>query len=261
MRKSLLLSGAILACALATPAFAETSGPQHFNASKLTIHDVIGEVKVSVDPSAKDIAVTIDATEREFPLLSAKIQDGGVLVARTKPAEKEKRDWKLKDNDVVITIVLPKGTPVHIDDMIGKFDAGDLDAPLTAKIKAAVDLHTGQLHSADIDVAGAADIETGDIAGSLKLAIAGAGNVDIGTVRQGTDIRITGFGDVDVAGVRGPVSVRVSGVGDVSLKGGDADRLDVSVSGMGAVSFEGEAKERHIDSSGLASVKINGKKV
>lgn len=255
-----LLATAALS-AFASAAWAETSGPLRFEGAKLTVRDVVGEVRVNVDASAKAMSVTIEADADEFPLLSAKSADGGVVVARSRPIDKRRREWKVEDNDVIITVTLPKGASIHIDDMIGKLEVGDLDGPLTADIRAAADIKTGRLSSARIDVAGAAGIHTGDIAGKLDLNIAGAGDVDIGTVRQGTDIRIAGFGNVDVAGVKGPVSVRVSGVGDIDLKGGDVDMLDVSVSGLSSVMFEGQAKERRINSSGLASVKVNGKKV
>jgi len=263
MRKSAsMLFAGIAFVALTGVAQAENSGPMRFDGSALTIRDVVGEVKVNVDPSAKGMIVTIDAEPEEFPLLSARAGDGGVVVARSKPMEKRgHKEWKIEDGDVVITITIPKGGSIRIDDMIGKLEVGDLDGPLTADIRAAADLKTGRLSEARIDVAGAAGIRTGDIAGKLDLNIAGAGDIDIGTVRQGVDIRIAGFGDVDVAGVNGPVSVRVSGVGDVDLDNGKVDMLDVSVSGLGSVTFQGEAKDRRISSSGLSSVKVNGKKV
>lgn len=262
MRKpASMLFATIAFCALTGIAQAETSGPQRFDGSKLTVRDVIGEVRVTVDPSATGVTITIDAVAEEFPLLSARATDGGVLIARSRPPEKTRRDWKVEDNDVTITVTLPRGTAIHVDDMIGKLEVGDLDGDLTADIRAAADIRTGRLTSARIDVAGAAGIHTGDIAGKLDLNIAGAGDVDIGTVRQGADIRIAGFGNVDVAGVKGPVSVRVGGVGDVDLNNGEVDMLDISVSGLGSVSFEGEARDRRINTSGLASVKVNGKKV
>lgn len=261
MRKpASMLFATIAFCAMAGAAQAETSGPQRFDGSKLTVRDVIGDVKVTVDPSAKGMTVTIDADPAEFPLLSARAGEGGVVVARSRPAEK-KRDWNVEDHDVVITITLPRSASIHVDDMIGKLEVGDLDGALTADIRSAADIKTGRLTSARIDVAGAAGIHTGDIAGKLDLNIAGAGDVDIGTVRQGADIRIAGFGNVDIAGVKGPVSVRVGGVGDVDLNNGDVDMLDISVSGLGSVAFEGEARDRRINTSGLSSVKVNGKKV
>lgn len=263
MRKpaSILFTTLALGCLLAPPALAESSGPQRFDATRLTIRDVIGEVKVAVDPAASGITVTIDADAEEFPLLSARISDRGLIVARSRPPEKSRREWKMQDNDVTITVTLPKGTAIHVDDMIGKLEVGDLDGPLTAEIRAAADIQTGRLQSARFDVAGAAGIHVGDIAGMLELAIAGAGDVDVGVVRQGVDIRIAGFGDVDVAGVRGPATVRVSGVGDVDLNDGDVDLLDVSVSGLGSVEFDGRMKDQRINASGLASVRVNGKKV
>ncbi len=261
MRKlTSMLFATIALGALTGAAQAETSGPQRFDGSRLIVRDVIGDVKVTVDPSAKGMTVTIDADPAEFPLLSARAGEGGVVVARSRPAEK-KRDWNVDDHDVVITITLPKGASIHVDDMIGKLDVGDLDGALTADIRSAAHINTGRLTSARIDVAGAAGIHIGDIAGKLDLNIAGAGDIDIGTVRQGTDISIAGFGNVDVAGVKGPVSVRVGGVGDVDLNNGDVDMLDISVSGLGSVAFNGEARDRRINTSGLSSVKVNGKKV
>lgn len=263
MRKSAsILLASIAFVALTGAAQAENSGPMRFDGSSLTIRDVVGEIRVNVDPSAKGMTVTIDAEPEEYPLLSARAGDGGVVVARSKPIDKQgHRNWKIEDGDVIITITIPQGGAIRINDMIGKLEVGDLDGPLTADIRAAADLKTGRLSEARIDVAGAAGIHTGDIAGKLDLNIAGAGDIDIGTVRQGADIRIAGFGNVDVAGVNGPVSVRVSGVGDVDLNDGKVDLLDVSVSGLGSVSFQGEAKDRRISSSGLASVKVNGKKI
>lgn len=261
MRKpASILFATIAFCALTGAAQAETSGPQRFDGSKLIVRDVVGDVKVTVDPSAKGVTVTIDADEKEFPLLSAKAGEGGVVVARSRPVEK-KRDWNVEDHDVVIAITLPKGASIHVDDMIGKLEVGDLDGALTADIRSAADIKTGRLSSARIDIAGAAGIHTGDITGKLDLNIAGAGDLDIGTVRQGADISIAGFGNVDVAGVKGPVSVRVSGVGDVDLNNGDVDMLDIDVAGMGSVAFEGEARDRRISSSGLSSVRVNGKKI
>ncbi|OYQ32609.1 hypothetical protein CHU95_17675 [Niveispirillum lacus] len=262
MRKpAFMLFATIAVLSLTGTAQAETSGPQRFEGSRLVVRDVIGAVKVTVDPSAKDVTVTIDADAEEFPLLSARGGEGGVVIARSRPPEKQRQSWNVQDNNVVITVTLPKGSAIHVDDMIGKLEVGDLDGPLTADIRAAADLKTGRLSSARIDVAGAAGIHTGDITGRLDLSIAGAGDVDIGSVRQGADISIAGFGDIDIAGVKGPVSVRVGGVGDVDLNNGDVDMLDISVAGMGSVSFEGAAKDRRINSSGLSSVRVNGKKV
>ncbi|MFY8093383.1 MAG: hypothetical protein ACOVN0_07875 [Niveispirillum sp.] len=262
MRKpASILFATIALCALTGAARAETSGPLRFDGSKLIVRDVIGEVKVTVDPAANGVTVSIDADAEEFPLLSARAGEGSVVIARSRPPEKNRRDWNVQDNNVVISVTLPRGTAIQVDDMIGKLAVGDLDGALTATIRAAADIQTGRLTSARIDVAGAAGIRTGDIAGKLDLTIAGAGDVDIGTVRQGADISIAGFGNVDIAGIKGPVSVRVGGVGDVDLNNGDVDMLDIAVSGMGSVVFDGEARDRRINSSGLSSVRVNGKKI
>lgn len=262
MRKiNALLFAAVAICALTGTAQAENSGPMHFDGSALTVHDVLGEVKVNVDPAAKGLTVTIEAKKDEYVLLSAKAENGGVTVSRARSPENRKGNWKYEDGDVLVTITIPTGGSIRIDDLIGKLEVGDLDGALSANIRSAADIRAGRLSQAHVDIAGAGSIHVGDIAGKLDLNIAGAGDVDVGTVRQGADIRVAGFGNVDVAGIQGPVSVTVGGVGDVTLKDGKVDRLDVTVSGVGSVSFDGEAAERHINSSGLASVHVNGKKV
>ncbi|MFV3074237.1 hypothetical protein [Niveispirillum fermenti] len=258
---ALLLAGFVLGLVLPAGAWAESTGPQRFDAKRLTIRDVVGEVKVTVDPAAKDMVVTIDAEGEEFDLLSARLQGDELLVARTRPPEKKRSGWRVDNNEVVITVTLPKATPIHVDDMVGKLSVGDLDGPLTADIRAAADIEAGRLSSMRVDVAGAAGIRAGDIAGSLELSIAGAGDVNVGTVRQGADIRVSGFGNVDVAGIHGSVKVQVSGVGDIDLNKGDVDMLDVAVSGLGSLSFQGEARDRRVSTSGLASVRVNGKRL
>lgn len=261
MRRALALSALTLGLLLPFTAQAETTGPQRFDAGKLVIRDVIGEVIVRAEKGADGITVTIYAEADELPLLSARAQDGTVTVVRSRPLEKGTKSWHLDDNNVTIRVTVPVGTPVRIDDMIGSVDLGDLDGPLTADIRAAVEIKAGRLSQASIDIAGAASIQLGDVAGKLDLSIAGAGNAEIGAVRQSADIRIAGFGDVDLASVRGDVTVRMSGVGSVDISDGHADMLDIAVSGMGGVSYDGKARDQRVSSTGLSSVRINGKKV
>lgn len=174
-----------------------------------------------------------------------------------------------------VTIHLPVGSEIEIDHFTGNVDIADTYGPISVRAAGVLDGTIGNVTSAEIDIAGAADLILGnvernlniDIAGAADIAtgdaqdtdisISGAGDVSVGHIEGALDVSAAGAGNVRVASINGPVDISLSGAGNVRIEEGRAEAFDVSIAGMGDVWFGGTAVDPDVSIAGMGDVYIN----
>jgi len=197
-------------------------------------------------------------------------------------------------NKIRITLNVPHGSAITAKHMIGDLTVGDLDGKVWLET-ASGDVKVGRVSEATVKAAGSGDIQIGVVKGPLELDVAGSGDVKVaaaagakvsiagsgdsmlGAISGPLHADIAGSGDLSVGSVAGPVVLSIAGAGETTINGGRADPFKVSIVGSGDVSFNGEAVDPQISaigsgdvwiksysgkmsSSGMADVKIGGKR-
>lgn len=216
---------------------------QVFRAKSIRLDNLVAEVDLVVAP-AEAVRVTAkgepDALKRlQLRLVGDELQ---VVQTRAKGQEWQVLGWTVfgiqtneeEVSDLKLTITAPAGTPYEIDDMVGKINAGDLDAPVSIGTTSASG-KIGRVKSADIQISGSGDLELAAVADGLKLAIAGAGSLKAAEVNGAVEVAIAGSGSVEVAaGTASSFNVDIAGSGDVAFKG-HVVNPSVSIAGSGEV--------------------------
>ena len=216
---------------------------QVFRAKSIRLDNLVAEVDLVVAP-AEAVRVTAkgepDALKRlQLRLVGDELQ---VVQTRAKGQEWQVLGWTVfgiqtneeEVSDLKLTITAPAGTPYEIDDMVGKINAGDLDAPVSIGTTSASG-KIGRVKSADIQISGSGDLELAAVADGLKLAIAGAGSLKAAEVNGAVEVAISGSGSVEVAaGTASSFNVDIAGSGDVAFKG-HVVNPSVSIAGSGEV--------------------------
>ncbi|MDG5495210.1 DUF2807 domain-containing protein [Niveispirillum sp. BGYR6] len=250
--RNLLLATAL--CLLPLPAFA--FGPQGYDASAVKIDGVYGKLDVTVANTDK---VTVEVTGPEKRLAEVTVNaSGGTLVIEQKNS-RNGRDWRDKDDQIQVTIRLPAGTGLEIEDFIGDGKVGDLRGPLEVDDIVSGSLTIGHVTTAKLSVSGSGKIKVGDIDRTLDVEINGSGSVATGSTQGEVKLEINGSGDIDIARVNGPVAASVNGSGDIHLRAGTADPLAASIAGSGQVTLDGVARNQAINNNGSGSVKVTGR--
>lgn len=216
---------------------------QVFRAKRIRLDNLVAEVDLVVAP-AEAVRVTAkgepDALKRlQIRLVGDELQ---VVQTRAKGQEWQVLGWTVfgiqtneeEVSDLKLTITAPAGTPYEIDDMVGKINAGDLDAPLSIGTTSATG-KIGRVKSADIEISGSGDLELAAVADGLKLAIAGAGSLKAAEVNGAVEVAIAGSGSVEIAaGTASSFNVDIAGSGEVAFKG-HVVNPSVSIAGSGEV--------------------------
>lgn len=249
IRRPLLLAAALTL--LTAPALADS-----YSTSRLHVQGVIGEVTVTVVPGASRMEVQVTGTPERVARIQVRPEGDRLHIEEER--ERNRTDEIKEDNTLTVAVTVPAGSPVELDDLIGTVRIGDLDAPLSVQSGMALDLEAGRVTQASLSVSGAGDLTVGAVSGALSVSISGAGAIKTGAVGGPTSVALSGFGSASIASVSGPVSIQVSGAGDVDIAGGHTPSLDVSVSGMGNVRFDGVADRRQVNTSGMGKVEIGG---
>lgn len=122
---------------------------------------------------------------------------------------------------VAVTVDVPPHTPVTVDESIaGRYYVGDIEGPLDLRLK-------------------------------------GSGGATAGRVAA-TRIDLSGSGHVEVTGVVGrELRVRVSGAGSATVREGQVDGVDASVSGTGSITFGGSTRRADLSVSGVGNIHVN----
>lgn len=178
-----------------------------------------------------------------------------------------------QSGNLTITATVPRGSAVAISDLVGDATVGDTMGDLRLEA-AATKAHIGKVAKASIAMGGSGQIDIASVAGkldldlggsgkvvvgstgSVKADIAGSGDAQLGTIAGGLSLDIAGSGDVTAAHVNGPVHVDIAGSGNVHIADGIANPLHLDIMGAGNFWFGGIAIDPHIDAVGSGSVRI-----
>ncbi len=180
---------------------------------------------------------------------------------------------KQVSGDLTVKVVVPRGADVNVQDLVGnavigdtmgalRFTAAASEAHIGKVTRAKVSLGgTGRIDIAsvagelDLDLGGSGKIAAGP-AGSVKADIAGSGDAQFGPIAGGLSIDIAGSGNVTAARVNGPTHIDIAGSGSVRIAEGIANPLHVDIMGAGNLYFGGVAIDPHINAIGSGSVHI-----
>jgi hypothetical protein len=276
--------GAVSMLVLAGALQAWAAGPvdQNFPAKKVHLDGLVAQVTLDNAPAGAPIHVQANGKPEVLKRLEVRTIGDEVFVhLADSPSGDAWFPWNLFNQwseksasaDLQVHISAPLGTPVEIEDMVGRIVAGDLDAPLSLE-GSALDARFGRVTTARVSVAGSGHFVLGavqqtldiDVAGSGKLEaasansarieIAGGGDVKIGPIATSLKTEVAGSGDVRVASINGPLDVSIAGSGSVIVDGGRAVPLKAEIAGSGDVVMNGEAVDPNVAIYGSGSVKV-----
>lgn len=276
--------GAVSLFVLAGALQAWAAGPvdQSFPVKKVHLDSLVAQVTFDSAPAGAPVHVVANGKPEVLKRLEVRASGDEVFVhLADSPSGDAWFPWNLFNQwheksavaDLQIHISAPLGTPVEVEDMIGRIQAGDLDAPLQLE-GTSLEAHFGRVTSARVSVAGSGKIQIGavqqaldvEVAGSGKLdvasaasarvEIAGGGNVNVGPIAGGLRSEVAGSGDVRAASINGPLDVEIAGSGSVYVDGGRATPLKAEIAGSGDVVFNGQAVDPSISIFGSGSVKV-----
>lgn len=107
---------------------------------------------------------------------------------------------------------------------------------------------------AELAVGGSGAIRAGT-SHALEAAVGGSGSIYAGATGA-LEASVGGSGSIDVARVDGPTEINIGGSGGVRVRGGRADRLEVSIGGSGDVGFDGSAGDVSVAIAGSGDVRV-----
>ncbi len=213
-----------------------------YSADRLVIEDFIGTLTIETVPAGGDIAVHVEATRAQLDLLPIAL-DGGVLTIEWDGEPDRLRRWYefwrgrwMADLNALhryptLVLSVPADVEIEIDDLIGHWDIDYREAHISMGVERGSGT-VGATPSAEINIAGDADLEIGPVQGLLTAHVAGSGVFRAATAGE-AEISVAGSGDALVGAVAGSLSMRVSGSGDVFAEA--ADRAEATVSGSGSI--------------------------
>lgn len=244
----------------------QQSVDQVFRAKRVRLDDLVAEIDLVVAPAE---AVRVQATGKPDALKKLQLQLVGdelqLVQSRAEGQGWQVLGWTVfgiqtseeEVSDLKIVITAPAATPYELNDMVGKINAGDLDAPVSIDAMS-VTGKMGRVKSADISISGSGNLELGPVAEGLKVAINGAGTLKAAEVKGEFRVGIAGSGNVEVgSGSASSFDVDIAGSGGVVFKG-HAVNPSVSIAGSGEVVLDTYTGELSQDIMGSGSVRILG---
>lgn len=276
-RNRFLIAAAPLALLCGLAAAEDQTVSQSFQARRVQIEALVGNLKVVVADGHSAIDVALSGT----PEMIQKVRlstSGDAMVLRMDGVDSDwwddMWDWSsVSPDDLTVTITLAPGTAVKVDNYIGDAEIGSIRAALKMNTTGG-EVRVGDVTDADVSIAGSGDIRLGRVDGDLDASIAGSGSVNagdthdadveiagggeirLGAVRGDFDVDIAGSGEVYALSVHGKVNIDVAGSGDVRIDGGAADPLKVDIAGSGDVRFGGTANDPDVSVMGSGDVWI-----
>lgn len=279
-----VLGGAAAAALLILPATAGdngwTSGPwRGFDVKSVKIDTLVGKLRIEVKPQAK-VSLQVSGNKSRVDGVTIHADNGRLVIeGENGNAVWDWRNWfnfsqpPESSNGLDVHLVVPKGTDIDVEDLVGDATVGDTDGDL--RFEAAVsDATIGKVRQAHVSMAGSGKIVMSDVAGDLHLEIAGSGKIkaasaasvkadvagsgtaELGPIAGGLNLDIAGSGDFSAQRVNGPVHVDIVGAGSVRIAQGEANPLHLDIMGAGNFTFGGEAVDPHISALGSGSVKL-----
>jgi hypothetical protein len=277
-----VMTGAAVAAAVTLPAIADNwfNGPtRNYPVKSVSVHDLVGNLTIAVRDGGA-VSVQVSGAKRRVDETSVRQDDGTLSVeGGYSHAVWDWRHWfDFSDNtssgSLSVKLMVPKGTNVSVDELIGDAKIGDTMAPIQFSA-VSTNSTIGRVGEAHISLAGSGKVTVGDVAGDLHAESAGAGQIKTGSVRNvhadlagsgglevgqvngGIHLDIAGSGDFKASRVNGPVHADILGSGSVAIAGGEANPLHLSIAGSGNFSFGGTAVDPHIDAVGSGNVHLH----
>ena len=281
-----LLIGAAIAAVVTLPAKAGNpgwvDGPQRtYNANALKVEDVVGNMRIDVRDGGPAM-VQISGLQTRVNGVQVKMEQGTLVIEGHNFGEVW--DWthwfdfshlgENKADQLIVHVVIPRGTRVKVDDLIGNAAIGDTQGPMDFSASGHTQSTIGNVAEAHLSLAGSGKLTVGSVSGSLNADtagsgdirvgnagktdadIAGSGSILVGRINGPLKVDIAGSGDFSAASVNGSVSADIAGSGSVTIAGGEANPLHVDIMGSGNVTFGGTAVDPQISSMGSGSVKL-----
>jgi hypothetical protein len=279
MTKTRLLIAVTPACLLLLPAIAQDQTlSQTYKAQRLQIDALIANMKIDVVSTATDITVSLSGTPEMVQKVTTATSGGALVIGM----DGSGGDWwgdmfewsSVSSDDLHVTITLPPGTPVKVDNFIGDAVVGNLNAPVSFSTTGGT-TQIGNVDTADLSIAGSGEIIVANVTGRVEASIAGSGTVRAGDASEATveiagggdvklgaingqiEIDIAGSGEVRAVSVNGKVDIDVAGSGEVHIDGGKADPFKVDIAGSGDVRFGGIANNPDVSVMGSGDVWIS----
>lgn len=235
-------------------------GPERFDARAVQVKSVLAEVAIQVDDGATGITVQAEGADRALLDRLTVRQEGDVVVLDMNLPRGEERTFKLERNDAPrISLTVPRGMNLTVNDIIGSLEAGSGLGRVDVALKSAATMTFGTVDRLIVDAKGALNLQVDEVREELMVSLHGASNVQAGETKGPVDLKVRGVGNVDVDRVDGPVRLSLNGIGRINVSAGHADTLDIDASGLGAISFDGEAERRAVSKSGMARISYQGK--
>ncbi|MDE2161577.1 MAG: DUF2807 domain-containing protein [Alphaproteobacteria bacterium] len=278
--------GAAIAALVILPARAAdsdwiTGQQQTFNVHALRVNGVVGNLKVDVRDGGPAV-LQVNGLRQRVNTLTVHATNGELVIEGHNL--NDVWDWhrwfdfshlgENKSKNLIINVVVPKGTRVKVDDLIGNANIGNTDGPMNFSADGSTETTIGRVSEAKISLAGSGKVTVGDVAGPLKADtagsgdirvgaadsvnadIAGSGSIAVGRIAHGVNVDIAGSGDFTAASVNGPTKVDIAGSGSATIADGTADPLNVDIMGSGSLNFGGTAVDPRVSALGSGSVKI-----
>ena len=123
-------------------------------------------------------------------------------------------------------------------------------------VHGAAEIHSGNIlrsESLDMDVSGACEVEMEMEVAAFEANVSGAGDLDLTGSASNIEISISGAGNIEAADLEADrVEISISGAGHAQVHANE--ELDVSISGVGSVSYAGEPGTIKKRISGMGSL-------
>jgi hypothetical protein len=275
-----MLIGAAVALVLIAPAFADgwESQPQRsFDTHGVHVENLVGNLSIAVKDGGPATVQVSGQRDRVNALTVT--TSGDTLEIEGEGSGQSVWDWHhwldftdIHHGDLSVKLTVPKGTSVHVEDLVGNAQIGDIMAPLHFSA-ASTNSTIGRVTEAHVTIEGSGRIAIGDISGDLHAEtdgdgkitagnahdvhaeLAGSGAMAVGAIRE-LHLSIAGSGDFTAARVNGPTKVEIAGSGSVNIAGGEANPLHLDIAGSGNFTFGGVAVDPKIDAFGSGNVRI-----
>lgn len=231
---------------------AATIAPQTYSAHALKLDGLFAAVTITPQAGAQGITVSVDGTDEAVGRVAISSDHATLTVHQ----ERHRVNWERDQDQMVVTITVPTGTPLAVNDFIGSIQAGDLGDLAVSGLHSG-HITTGAIGNGTLTVTGSGDITTGAVGGGLQVNIDGSGRVKTGPTHAAVGLEVNGSGDIVVARVDGPVSAAVHGSGDITIQDGKAHPLSVELAGSGDFTLHGEATSQVVHHSGSGQVTIS----
>ena len=294
-----LLLGTVAAAAIvaaAAPAFAEevSFGPETYSVQNFDAENFIGNVEIIVE-NRSDIEISAVGEDELMEYFEIETTGNSVKMLLTRDdfswtdGGSNVHNWSFRsffrrgDNDgelyrledfPTVTVRVPSGTDVDLDDVAGRLTAGDLNGAFAMNSSGSMRATIGDVSSAEVGASGSGTIVLGDVSGGLEavfsgsadltvgtsqnasVRISGSSDIDLGAIASAFEVSVSGSGDVRAASINGNLAVNVRGSGSVIVDEGHASNLEINTSGSGGVRFGGEAGDTSIETRGSGGVRV-----